>query len=112
VIERRSRLRWRLLAQSVLFALVQSARLTWTGMLELLGLAEVHTGAVEGGRRRRLTLTSVATEQADQFDDDWLRDMVVSITVLAARLDYDSRELAFSLAPPDWWVGRTRELAE
>ena len=35
VIEARNRRRWSLLAQSVLFALVQSARWTWTTMLEV-----------------------------------------------------------------------------
>jgi hypothetical protein len=38
--------------------------------------------------------------------------MVVSITTLATRLDYDSRELAFSLVSVDWWSERTHALAE
>jgi hypothetical protein len=200
LIEARNRRRWNLLAQSVLFALVQSARWTWTTMLEVLQLAEVQSGAMESllegarvaldtrrvsaaatqlladphrlqrlqrtmerlsehaseviahragvmvgaapyaglldrhvelqGRlewvssvlahrepapdrtwsRQQLTLSSVATEQADSFDDQWMHDMIVSITVLAARLDHESRELAFSLASNDWWSERTREI--
>jgi hypothetical protein len=47
VVERRDRQRWNLLAQSVLFALIQSARATWTAMVEVLKLAEVESGAVE-----------------------------------------------------------------
>lgn len=47
IMERRDRRRWSLLAQSVLFALTQSARATWTGMIELLGLGEVQGGSVE-----------------------------------------------------------------
>jgi hypothetical protein len=47
VVERRDRQRWNLLAQSVLFALIQSARATWTTMIEVLELAEVESGAVE-----------------------------------------------------------------
>src|ERR1700722_19485222 len=47
LIERRERQRWRLLAQGVLFALVQSARLTWTTLVEVLRLTEVHTGTLE-----------------------------------------------------------------
>jgi hypothetical protein len=47
VLERRDRRRWNLLAQSVLFALVQTARATWTGMVELLGLVEVESGGLE-----------------------------------------------------------------
>jgi hypothetical protein len=202
LIERRERRRWSLLAQSVIFALVQSARLTWTSLVELLGLTEVHSGAiaslVEGaqialdrqrvseatsklladperrpllqrvtvrlsthasevianwatvlvgaapyaklldrhvelqsrlewlssvlahnepapdqdGRRRRMTLASIATEHADELGDDWIHDMVVSITILATRLDYDSRNLAFSLASEDWWRERTQVLLE
>jgi hypothetical protein len=47
LLERRDRRRWNLLAQSVLFALVQSARATWTGLVEVLELGEVHSGAIE-----------------------------------------------------------------
>lgn len=202
VLARRDRRRWSLLAQSVLFALVQSARLTWTALVEVLGLTEVRSGAIEsllegaevaldrqrvsaatrellsdperrqvlqrtverlsehasevianwatvmvgaapyarvldrhvelqgrlewlssvlahnepspdrGARSRRMTMASIATEQADRLDDDWVHDMVVSITILATRLDYDSRELAFSLVPADWWQERTQALAE
>jgi hypothetical protein len=45
VVERRDRHRWNLLAQSVLFALTQSARATWTGLIEVLGLHEVRSGS-------------------------------------------------------------------
>ena len=201
LLERRERRRWRLLAQGVLFVLVQSARLTWTTMLDVLRLTEVHSGALEsllegarvaldqqrvseatfelladaesrqrlqralerlsdhaseviakwatvlvgaapyadvlerhvelsgrlewltsvlahrepapeGGRSRRLTLSSIATERADEFGDGWIHDMVVAITTLATRLDYDSRELAFSLVSDAWWYERTQALLE
>ena len=46
-LERRDRRRWSLLAQSVLFELVQGARTTWTGLLEVLRLAEVRGGSLE-----------------------------------------------------------------
>jgi len=46
-VERRDRRRWNLLAQAVLFALTQSARATWTGLVEVLRLGEVRSGAVE-----------------------------------------------------------------
>jgi hypothetical protein len=200
LIEARNRRRWHLLAQSVLFALVQSARWTWMTMVEVLRLGEVHGGAIESilegarvaldadrvsaaatelladperrqrlqrtmerlsqhavevmaarasvmvgaapyaslldrhvelqGRlewvssvlahrepapdrtwsRQALTLSSVATEEADSIDEAWLHDMIVAITVLATRLDYESREVALSLATNDWWDARTREI--
>jgi hypothetical protein len=47
VVEGRDRRRWNLLAQNVLFALIQSARATWTGMLEVLELVNVESGSVE-----------------------------------------------------------------
>src|ERR1035438_1309560 len=47
VIDRRDQRRWNLLAQSVLFALIQAARATWTGMVEVLELTEVQGGSVE-----------------------------------------------------------------
>lgn len=46
-LERRDRRRWRVLAQAVLFDLVQSARATWTGMFEILRLGRVETGNLE-----------------------------------------------------------------
>ncbi|MEA2199353.1 MAG: hypothetical protein QOJ25_3404 [Solirubrobacteraceae bacterium] len=201
IIERRERRRWNLLAQGVLFALTQSARLTWTTMVEVLRLTEVQSGAVEsllegakvafdrprvsgaarelladparrqrlqivverlsdhyseviakwanvlvgaapyasllerhvelqarlewlasvlahrepvpeGGRGRRLTMASIATERADEFGDDWIHDMVVVITTMATRLDHDSRTLAFSLFSEQWWIDRTQALLE
>ena len=45
-IERRSRERWRVLAQYVMLQLVRDARLVWTGLAELTGLmpADQDTG--------------------------------------------------------------------
>ena len=47
-IERRSRARWRVLAQYVMLQLVRDARLVWTGFAELAGLmpAEEHAATV------------------------------------------------------------------
>jgi hypothetical protein len=42
VVERRARRRWSVLAQYVLLELVRTARLTWTTLMELVGL--LHTG--------------------------------------------------------------------
>jgi hypothetical protein len=38
--------------------------------------------------------------------------MVVSLTVLATQLDRESRDLAFSLLSEDWWLERTKALAQ
>jgi hypothetical protein len=48
VIDRRDRRRWSVLAQYVLFQLVQSARATWMGAVELVTGHEIETGATEG----------------------------------------------------------------
>jgi hypothetical protein len=44
VLDRRNQRRWNLLAQNVLFALLQTARATWTGLLEVLQVTEVQSG--------------------------------------------------------------------
>jgi hypothetical protein len=52
VLERRQRERWSVLAQYALFELVRAARLVWSGLLELAGLApegELDDGALAAG---------------------------------------------------------------
>jgi len=52
VLERRQRERWSVLAQYALFDLVRTARLVWTGLLELAGLApdeELDDGLLAAG---------------------------------------------------------------
>ena len=52
VLERRQRQRWSVLAQYALFDLVRTARLVWTGLLELAGLVpdgELDDGALAAG---------------------------------------------------------------
>jgi hypothetical protein len=52
VLERRQRQRWSVLAQYALFELVNTARLVWTGLLELSGLVpdeELDHGALAAG---------------------------------------------------------------
>jgi hypothetical protein len=52
VLERRQRQRWSVLAQYALFDLVHTARLVWTGLLELAGLVpdgELDDGALAAG---------------------------------------------------------------
>ena len=57
VIDRRDRRRWSVLGQYVLFQLVQSARATWMGTVELVTQQPIETGSTEGllvGARRGL----------------------------------------------------------
>src|SRR5690349_22020770 len=48
VLERRQRQRWSVLAQYALFDLVRTARLVWTGLLELR--SEEHTSELQSRR--------------------------------------------------------------
>ena len=48
IIDRRDRRRWSVLGQYVLFQLVQSARATWMGTVELVTQQEIETGSTEG----------------------------------------------------------------
>jgi len=200
-IERRRRRQWNVLAQNVMFALAQCARLTWTSMITLaqivpaaegeaaaatdenlalaldpqtvlpafekllldqdrrqrlqlvVGRLSDHAAQVitnwagvmvgastyaslinshvelqsrlewlssvmadrepppdQDSRRRRLTRASVAVTSVAHLGDEWLRDQAAAITVLAARLDHESLDQAFSLNSPDWWSFRTDEL--
>ena len=196
VVERRDRRRWAVLAQYVMFDLVQTARACWTGLLDLSGLsvsdqtpaaaladaralvadtvqlrqavvaliadpqrreilqravaaAAAHCDEVLGNwagvmlsatayvevidrhvelysriawvngllghyepidddpRRRRLSRASPAVEVLQDFDDDMLCDMTVSIVVLAESLDRKTLPIALNLVPLDWWQARS-----
>jgi hypothetical protein len=72
VVDGRDRRRWNLLAQTVLFALIQSARATWTGMLEVLELVEVHSGSVES--LREAGEVALDTERVARAADALLAD--------------------------------------
>jgi len=59
-------------------------------------------------REQKLARSSVGAERADEHGgDDWLHDQLLAVIMLAADLDYQSREQAFSIVPSDWWTERT-----
>jgi hypothetical protein len=63
VLERRQRERWSVLAQYALFDLVRTARLVWSGLLELAGLApdgELDEGALAAGSEAVLDTARLA----------------------------------------------------
>ena len=63
VLERRQRQRWSVLAQYALFEFVHTARLVWTGLLELAGLApdgELDDGALATGSKAVLDTPRLA----------------------------------------------------
>ncbi|HTU78475.1 MAG TPA: hypothetical protein VMF09_06925 [Solirubrobacteraceae bacterium] len=77
VLERRQRRRWSVLAQYVLMELVRSARLTWTTLMELLGL----------------TFAGEETEAALSAGAEALRDTPRVIGAMCALLaDHERRE--------------------
>lgn len=195
LLERRDRQRWMVVAQYVLLDLVRTARVTWTGLLEIAGLLESdrspmtsltdarsvvadraglragvaamvadphrretlhravaamsrhcddvlgrwasvllgataytevldrhvelysriawvdgllgHYEPMDDDPRRRLNIASPAAELQQDFDDDALCDMIVSIVGLAESLDRATLTIAMHLVPLDWWQART-----
>ncbi len=94
-VERRDRRRWNLLAQSVLFALTQSARATWTGLVEVLRLGEVHSGAVEPlleGAALARDSERVSSAIRELLADEERRAVLARVT--AAQADYASQVIA------------------
>ena len=96
LIERRDRQRWSLLAQSVLFSLVQSARATWTSLLELLDVGEVHSGSEQSLRasaelaRDTERLDAAARELlADESRRERLQRVVLGLSEHASRVIAD-----------------------
>jgi hypothetical protein len=128
VLQRRQRQRWSVLAQYALFDLVGSARLVWSGLLEVAGLApggELGNEALAAGwwgsvldesepleddpTRPRLSRISRATQSMGPVDDEWLRDNLVAIAQLAESLDRGSFDLALRIVPLDWWATQLPE---
>ena len=74
VLERRQRQRWSVLAQYVLFELVRTARLTWTALMEVLGLMyageETEATLSAGARTLRDTPRVVAAMRELLADPD------------------------------------------
>ena len=66
LLARRDRRRWSVLAQHVLFQLVQSARATWMGLVELVHGRDIETGSSEG------------LLAGPSFEPDWVDDQIVS----------------------------------
>jgi hypothetical protein len=85
LIERRDQQRWSLLAQSVLFSLIQSARATWTGLLELLDVGEIQSGSEQS-----LRASAELTRDADRLTE--------AATVLVADQERRARLQRLTLA--------------
>jgi hypothetical protein len=85
-LERRDRRRWSVLAQYVLFQLVQAARATWIGLVELIQQQPVESGSTEGlVVAARLALDTASLSQAtrtmlaDAERRSILQEMLVAI---------------------------------
>jgi hypothetical protein len=86
VVDRRARRRWSVLGQYVLFELVQSARATWIGLVELGGLGEVdaHSSAgIESGAQLARDSASLSAAMASALAEPQRRaalgDLVVAV---------------------------------
>jgi hypothetical protein len=86
-IERRDRRRWSVLAQYVLFQLVQSARATWMGTVELITGHDIETGATEGllvGARLAMDTAAFSTATRDMLQDPERRRILQEMMVILA----------------------------
>jgi hypothetical protein len=91
VLERRRRERWSVLAQYVMFELVQNARMIWTGVLDLAGLFPT-----QANQRQSVELAAQIVRDTPRLtaavreivDDDELRDRLhTEIAFLAEHAD-------------------------
>jgi hypothetical protein len=87
VIDRRDRRRWSVLGQYVLFQLVQAARATWMGTVELVTGAEIETGSTDGllvGARRGLDTGSFSQATRVMLADPERRRVLQEMLVILA----------------------------
>jgi hypothetical protein len=87
VLERRDRRRWSVLAQYVLFQLVQCARASWMGFTELVTRQEIETGATEGllaGARLALDTPALSTATRAMLADAERRRVLQEMVVVLA----------------------------
>lgn len=91
VLERRQRQRWSVLAQYVLFELVRTARLTWTALIEVLGLMsageETEATLSAGARTLRDTPRMVAAMREVLADPDRRQHLHGLVERLISRSD-------------------------
>ncbi len=86
-IERRDRRRWSILAQYVLFQLVQTARATWMGTVELIMGIEIETGSTDGllaGARLALDTAPFSAATRTMLTDPERRRVLQEMTVILA----------------------------
>ena len=79
VLERRQRERWSVLAQYALFDLVRTARLVWTGLLELAGLSpegELEDGTLEAGSEAVLDTPRLTAAMHEMLADTDRREQL------------------------------------
>jgi hypothetical protein len=84
VLERRQRQRWSVLAQYALFEFVHTARLVWTGLLELAGLApdgELDGGALAAGSKAVLDTPRLAAAVDEMFANPDRREQLHRLIV-------------------------------
>ena len=79
VLERRQRQRWSVLAQYALFDLLRTARLVWTGLLELAGLVpgdELEDGALAAGSEVVRDTPRLAAAMDEMLANDHSREQL------------------------------------
>ena len=108
VLERRQRERWSVLAQYALFDLVRTARLVWTGLLELAGLVpdeELEDGALAAGSEAVLDTPRLAAAIDEMLASADRREQLHRLIAQAAR---SRRRGARTLGRCDGQLGHVR----
>ncbi len=86
-LDRRDRRRWSVLAQYVLFQLVQGARASWMGFVELITEQEIQTGATAGlleGARLALDTSAFSAATKAMLADAERRRVLQEMSVILA----------------------------
>ena len=106
ILRRRDENRWRVLAQSALIQLAESAHTSWSNLAEDLGLGAMTDPRGRRGQPRREYRTG-----GGEQDDEWFLNNLLATLNVAVSLEDETWQLALRVLPEAWWDERTLRLA-